>query len=258
MRLSPARRAPVILAFVLACAPAAFADDSYQIVHKYAHDRGAFTQGLVWLDGHLYESTGLKGQSSLRMVDLDTGSILQFTSLPADYFGEGLTAWGGTLVQLTWQNHVALVYDRFSFRVLRTVPVPEDGWGLTEDGKHLILSDGTATLRFLDPETLREVRHVTVTWRGAPVAKLNELEYIHGEIYANIWYSDRIARISPESGKVLGWIDLSGLLPPSERASDGAVLNGIAYDAQHDRLFVTGKLWPAIFEIKVLSEKRTK
>lgn len=231
MRLSPTCRALLFLA-AIACAAAARADESYQIVHKYPHDRGAFTQGLIWLDGHLYESTGLKGQSSLRMVDLETGKILQYTPLPADYFGEGMTEWGSTLVQLTWQNHVALVYDRFSFHVLRTVPVPEDGWGLTEDGKHLILSDGTSTLRFLDPETLHELRHVNVTWHGAPVVKLNELEYIHGEIYANIWYSDRIARISPETGKVLGWIDLSGLLPANERTSEGAVLNGIAYDAQ--------------------------
>jgi glutamine cyclotransferase len=170
----------------------------------------------------------------------------------SQYFAEGLAAWGSTLIQLTWQNHIALVYDRFSFRLLRTVPYPGEGWGLTQDGKSLILSDGTATLRFLDPVTLRELRRITVKDHGSPITQLNELEFIHGQIYANIWHSDRIARISPATGKVLGWIDLTGLLPPSQRSSPEAVLNGIAYDPAHDRLFVTGKLWPTLFEIKVL------
>lgn len=229
------------------------ADDGYRVVHAYPHDSRAFTQGLVYLDGHLYESTGLKGESSLRMENLDSGKIEQYAAVPAQYFGEGLASWGSTLIQLTWQSGIAFVYDRFSFRVLRTFHYPGEGWGLTQDGKRLILSDGTSTLRFLDPATFREVRRITVRSNGVPVTRLNELEYIHGEIYANIWYSDRIARISPASGKVLGWIDLSGLLSSGERTDPDAVLNGIAYDAPHDRLFVTGKLWPKIFEIKIVA-----
>ena len=236
----------------LLVAATARADDGYQIVQSYPHDQSAFTQGLIYLDGALYESTGLKGQSSLRKVDLDTGKILQFVADPADYFAEGLTNWGSTLVQLTWQSHIALVYDRATFHVLRTFQYPGEGWGLTQDGRNLILSDGTATLRFLDPATFNEVRRITVRSAGKPIDKLNELEYIHGEIYANIWYSDRIARISPQTGKVLGWIDLKGLAGAAGATANGAVLNGIAYDAAHDRLFVTGKLWPKIFEIRVV------
>jgi len=232
-------------------APAA-ESDTYQVVHTYPHDQQAYTQGLIYLDGHLYESTGLNGHSSLRMEDLETGSILHLQDVPSQYFAEGLTQWGSTLIQLTWQSHVALVYDRASFHFLRTLPYPGEGWGLTQDGKSLILSDGTAALRFLDPETFHELRHVTVKDHGAPVTQINELEFIHGQIYANIWHTDRIARISPATGKVLGWIDLTGLLPERQRSSPEAVLNGIAYDAEHDRLFVTGKLWPALFEIKVI------
>ena len=174
--------------------------------------------------------------------------------VPASTLPEGLAAWGSTLVQLTWQSHVAFVYDRFSFRLLRTFHYDGEGWGLTEDGRNLILSDGTATLRFFDPQTFREVRHIVVKDRGAPVTQLNELEYIHGQIYANVWHTDRIARISPATGQVLGWIDLTGLLAPGEVSDPEAVLNGIAYDAAHDRLFVTGKLWPKLFEIKVVPE----
>jgi glutamine cyclotransferase len=191
------------------------------------------------------------------MEDLDTGRLLEFVDVPSKYFGEGLTNWGSTLIQLTWQSHIALVYDRATFHLLRTLPYPGEGWGLTQDGTHLILSDGTPTLRFLDPETFHEVRSITVKDHGVPVKELNELEYIHGEIWANIWYADRIARISPATGKVLGWIDLKGLLPAAEHPNPGAVLNGIAYDAQHDRLFVTGKLWPKIFEIKVIPSQHT-
>jgi glutaminyl-peptide cyclotransferase len=250
------RCALLLLIFSAVAVFPARGDDGYQVVHAYPHDQSAFTQGLLYLDGHLYESTGLEGQSSLRMDDLETGKILQFAPLAANYFGEGLAAWGSELIQLTWQNHVAIVYDRFSFRQLRTFDYPGEGWGLTADDKTLILSDGTATLRFLDPATFREVRRVTVKSHGVPVTKLNELEYIHGEIYANIWYSDRIVRISPRDGTVLGFIDLAGLLPASQRANSGAVLNGIAYDSAHDRLFVTGKLWPKIFEIRINPEKR--
>jgi glutamine cyclotransferase len=231
--------------------------DTYQVLHTYPHDAQAFTQGLIFLDGHLYESTGIKGQSSLRMEDLETGKIDQFLEVPDKYFAEGLTNWGSTLIQLTWQSHIALVYDRSTFHLLRTFPYPGEGWGLTQDGKSIILSDGSASLRFLDPETFHELRRITVRNHGVPVTQLNELEFIHGQIYANIWHSDRIARISPATGRVLGWIDLTGLLPNADRSSPEAVLNGIAYDQAHDRLFVTGKLWPRIFEIKVVPKQPT-
>lgn len=241
--------------FALATAASAHADDSYRIVHAYPHDPRAYTQGLVYVDGHLYESTGLNGRSSLRMDDLATGRVLQSAPLAEQYFGEGLAAWGSTLVQLTWQAHVAFVYDRFTFRLLRTLHYNCEGWGLTADGKSLILSDGSAEIRFFDPATFRELRHIEVKDRGRPVTQLNELEYIHGEIYANVWHTNRIARISPSTGQVLGWIDLAGLLAPGEVSDPEAVLNGIAYDAAHDRLFVTGKLWPKLFEIKVVPAK---
>ncbi len=225
---------------------------SYRIVHTYPHDSSAFTQGLVYVDGMLYEGTGLPGRSSIRMVDLTTGRVLQKYDLPAQYFGEGLTDWGNNLIELTWQSHIGFVYDRFSFRLLRTFTYPWEGWGLTHDSRHLILSDGTAVLRLLDPSTFQPVGQITVTDQGKPVLNLNELEYIHGEIFANIWQTDKIARISPVTGKVLAWIDLAGLLPASQRQSSDAVLNGIAYDSKHDRLFVTGKLWPKLFEIKIV------
>jgi glutaminyl-peptide cyclotransferase len=241
-------------AFVTCIATTAFAADGYRVVHTYPHDRNAFTQGLIFLDGYLYESTGESGRSSLRMVDLETGRVLQNAPLEQKYFGEGLTSWGNTLVQLTWLSHVGFVYDRFSFRLLRTFDYDYEGWGLTQDGKNLIESDGSTTLRFLDPVSFKEVRRIEVTDNGKPVQELNELEYIHGEIYANIWHTDRIARISPASGHVLGWIDITGLLPAGQHVSAEGVLNGIAYDAQHDRLFVTGKLWPLLFEIKVVPE----
>jgi glutaminyl-peptide cyclotransferase len=246
----------VLLALLSAFAHAA---DSYRIVNTYPHDQQAFTQGLIYIDGHLYESTGIAGRSSLRMEELETGRILKFHDVPGKYFAEGLTDWGNTLVQLTWETHVAFVYDRSTFRLLNTFHYDGEGWGLTHDTKNLILSDGSATLRFFDPATFHEVRRVTVKDQGKPVAQLNELEFIHGEIYANIWHTDRIARISPNTGKVLGWIDLSGLLPASQRSDSEAVLNGIAYDTAHNRLFVTGKLWPKIFEIGIVptQEKRT-
>jgi glutamine cyclotransferase len=256
MRISVLLRA-LCLSFFLVEAAAAAAQqvDTYQVIHSFPHDSAAFTQGLVYLDGHLYESTGINGKSSLREEDLETGRILKFQDVPSQYFAEGLTEWGSTLIQLTWQSHVALIYDRANFRFLRTFPLPGEGWGLTHDSTSLILSDGTSTIRFLDPATFRELRHIVVKDRGVPVKQLNELEYIHGEIYANIWYSDRIARIAPSTGKVIGWIDLAGLYPKAERSNQGAVLNGIAYDAAHDRLFVTGKLWPKVFEIKVVPRK---
>ena len=226
--------------------------DGYKVIHVYPHDTSAFTQGLIYLDGFLYEGTGLKGKSEIRMVDLETGKVLQHYNLPNRYFGEGLTNWGSTLVELTWQAHEGFVYDRFSFRLLRTFNYPGEGWGLTHDQRSLILSDGTPNLRFLDPKTFKEIRRVRVTDGGEPIENLNELEYIHGEIYANIWNTNRIARIAPQTGKVLSWIDLTGILPRQEMENDNAVLNGIAYDEKGGRLFVTGKLWPKLFEIKVV------
>lgn len=254
MRLSRFPRLLAVLALFAATATLACAADTYKIVHTYPHDPKAYTQGLIYLDGHLYESTGLNGRSSLRMVDLETGSVQQQIPVPSKYFAEGLTNWGSTLVQLTWLAHTGFVYDRFSFRLLRTFHYDGEGWGLTEDGAHLILSDGTATLRFIDPQTFRVVRSIVVKDGGSPVTQLNELEYVHGEIYSNVWHTDRIARISPATGKVLGWIDLSGLLAADQHPDPEAVLNGIAYDPAHNRLFVTGKLWPQLFEIAVIPE----
>jgi glutaminyl-peptide cyclotransferase len=243
----------VLVCWIVLCLVAkAFAADTYRIVHTFPHDQQAFTQGLIFLDGHLYESTGIEGKSSLREEELETGRILKFLEVPDSYFAEGLTSWGPMLVQLTWQSHVALIYDRATFHFLRSFHFDGEGWGLTQDGKHLILSDGTATLRFFDPATFAETGRITVKDHGKPVTQLNELEFIRGEIYANIWHSDRIARIAPTTGAVVGWIDLSGLLPASQRSGNEAVLNGIAYDAAHDRLFVTGKLWPKLFEIEVI------
>ena len=232
--------------------PTSVQADTYQIVHVYPHDSKAFTQGLIYIDGHLYESTGLNGSSSIRMEDLSTGQVLQHYDLPAEYFGEGLTDWGSTLVQLTWKAHKGFVYDRFSFSVLRTFQYEGEGWGLTHDEKQLIMSDGTSYLRFLNPKSFRETRRIHVTdENGHPVENLNELEYIHGEIYANVWETDKIVRISPRTGKILGWIDLSRLIDKRELAGADAVLNGIAYDSAGHRLFVTGKLWPKVFEIRV-------
>jgi glutamine cyclotransferase len=207
------------------------------------------------MDGNLYESTGIRGQSTLREEDLETGRIQRMQLVSDQYFAEGLTNWQNTLIQLTWQSHVGLVYDRATFRLLHTFHYEGEGWGLTHDGKNLILSDGTANLRFFNPDTFKEVRSITVKDKGKPIKWLNELEYIHGEIYANVWHTDRIARISPATGRVLGWIDLKGLMPRSELSNDEAVLNGIAYDSARDRLFVTGKLWPKIFEITLVPEK---
>jgi glutamine cyclotransferase len=248
------RRILSALFLFFALVPLAFAAETYRIVHTYPHDPHAFTQGLVFIDGRLYESTGLNGQSSLRMVDLETGHVLQEQPVDKKHFAEGLTTWGSTLVQLTWESHLGFVYDRFSFRLLRTFSYTGEGWGLTQDGKSLILSDGTNMLRFFDPATFREVRHISVRDKGKPVTELNELEFVHGEVYANVWHSDRIARISPSTGNVLGWIDLNGLLPAAEHSSPEAVLNGIAFDSAHNRLFVTGKLWPKLFEIEVVSK----
>jgi glutamine cyclotransferase len=225
----------------------------YRIINTYPHDRHAFTQGLIFLDGFLYESTGLNGRSSVRKVRLETGEVLQQRAVDPKYFAEGLTDWGARLIQLTWQTSVGFVYDRASFQPERSFQYTGEGWGITHDKTRLIMSDGTAAggLRFLDPETLRETGRVVVRDHGRPVQYLNELEYIRGEVWANIWQTDRLARINPKTGDVVAWVDLTGLLPRTEYLEQGAVLNGIAYDAAGDRIFVTGKLWPKLFEIRV-------
>lgn len=223
----------------------------YQLVKSYPHDRQAFTQGLVYLDGFLYEGTGLNGQSSIRKVRLENGEVVQQRRLDEKYFGEGIAVWGKTLVQLTWQSEVGFVYDLASFDPLKTFGYRGEGWGLTHDGTRLIMSDGTPVLRFLDPATFKETGRLTVKDGVVPVDDLNELEWVKGEILANVWQSQRIARINPKTGQVIGWIDLSGLLSPREAVGTD-VMNGIAYDTAGDRLFVTGKLWPRVFEIRIV------
>ncbi|RUA15981.1 MAG: glutaminyl-peptide cyclotransferase [Clostridia bacterium] len=222
----------------------------YRVLAVYPHDQGAFTEGLEYVDGNFYESTGLRGRSSLRKVDLATGEVLQMRPIADQYFGEGVTRFGDKLYQLTWQSHLGFVYDRASFEPLATFRYPTEGWGLTQNGRALIMSDGTPHLYFLDPRTLTLLRQVTVRDEAGPVWRLNELEYIDGEVYANVWQTDRIARIDPETGRVLAWIDLTGLLPEADRPG-ADVLNGIAWDVAGGRLFVTGKLWPKLFQIEL-------
>lgn len=225
----------------------------YHIQHVYAHDPAAFTQGLQFVDGALYEGTGLNGKSSVRRVEIESGKVLQQHDVPAEHFGEGITVWKSDLIELTWQSHVAFVYDRRTFQPKKQFAYAGEGWGLTHDGVNLIMSDGSDQLRVLDPVTFAEKRRIRVTAAGAPLRNLNELEYVKGEIFANIWTTDYVARIARGTGRVVGYIDLRGLLTPAERASTD-VLNGIAYDAARDRLFITGKLWPKLFEIKLVKK----
>ena len=223
----------------------------YEVVRSYPHDRGAFTQGLFIRNGVFYEGTGMNGQSGIRKVRIETGEVLQSRPLAQQYFGEGIVEWKGSILQLTWQHGIGFVYDAETFAPTRTFTYRGEGWGITHDGTRLIMSDGTAQLRFLDPSALKETSRVTVRDARGPVEKLNELEFVKGEVFANVWGTDRIARISPSDGRVTGWIDLAGLLTRSERA-EADVLNGIAYDAAADRLFVTGKWWPRVFEIRLI------
>lgn len=220
------------------------------MVRAYPHDRAAFTQGLAFdEEGALYESTGQRGQSSLRRVELSTGAVKQRHDLAPALFGEGITVFADRIIQLTWQAGRAFVYDKASFDLLHEFAYRTEGWGLTHDGRRLIMSDGTATLYFRRPDTFTETSRVTVRDHRGPVIRLNELEYVRGEILANIWQTDRVARIDPQTGHVIGWIELAGLLQPSDRHQPVDVLNGIAYDPRTDRLFVTGKWWPRLFEI---------
>jgi len=222
-----------------------------EVVNTFPHDTNAFTQGFACCDGELYEGTGLNGHSSIRRVELATGRVLQQHDLPRSYFGEGITLWGDELIQLTWTSRTGFIYDRRSFRLRSRFSYPTEGWGVTHDDTRLIMSDGSATLYFRESDTFAETGRILVTDGGAPVTNLNELEFIRGEIWANVWRQYRIARISPASGQVLSWIDISGLLSPLDRVLAGSP-NGIAYDATSDRIFVTGKRWPKVFEIRVL------
>jgi glutamine cyclotransferase len=253
-------RRTVLIAFVsllAACAPRGHAATpvyGYQVVRTYPHDPNAFTEGLFLRDGFLYESTGLEGASSIRKTVLETGSVENERSISSQFFGEGIIDWKDRLIQLTWKNQIGFVYGIDDFETKGDFSYPGEGWALTRDDKRLIMSDGTSRLRFLDPETLKETGGVTVTDEGRPVDQLNELEWVKGEILANVWQTDRIARIDPATGKVTGWIDLTGLLPDADRAR-ADVLNGIAYDAKADRLIVTGKLWPRLYEIRVVPRR---
>ena len=232
-----------------AAAPAAHY--TYEVVRSWPHDRGAFTQGLLVRNGSLLESTGLNGRSSLREVELATGRVLKQVPVAREYFAEGLAVIGDRAFQLTWQTQRGFVYDADTFRRLGEFTYEGEGWGLTTDGTQLVLSDGTNRLRFLDPKTFAVVRTVNVTLDGVPLGRLNELEWINGEVFANVWQTDTVVRIDPATGKVRGVIDFSGLLPAAERAPDTDVLNGIAYDPATGRLLVTGKHWPKLYEVRL-------
>lgn len=251
------RLSTLVLTACSTAASAAIPVYGYKVVHVYPHDTGAYTEGLFYKNGYLYESTGRAGESTVRKVELKSGETVQRHNLPSRYFGEGIVDWKDRLVQLTWQSQTGFVYDLTSFKPLRNFSYPGEGWALTRDTRHLYMSDGSAVLRVLDPESLAATGSIMVTADGEPVSNLNELEWVKGEIYANIWLTNRIARIDPVSGHVVGWIDLSGLLDINQLPDPGNdVLNGIAYDAAHDRLFVTGKHWPKLFEIRLVQQPR--
>jgi glutaminyl-peptide cyclotransferase len=227
-----------------------------EVVRTYPHDRSAFTEGLFYEGGWLYESTGEGARPAIRKVSLATGKVVQGRDIAPMFFGEGIVAWQGRLIELTWQNHIGFIYDLKTFQPLGSFNYPGEGWALTQDGRRIIMSDGSPQLRFLDPTTLKETGRLTVTADGVPLRNVNELEWVKGEIFANIWMTGRIARIDPVSGKVVGWIDVSKLMDPRQVGNDpDAVANGIAYDAAHDRLFVTGKLWPRLFEIRLVRRR---
>ncbi|MEA9578911.1 glutaminyl-peptide cyclotransferase [Xanthomonas sp. WHRI 10064A] len=225
----------------------------YTVVNRYPHDTAAFTEGLFYLNGHLYESTGELGHSSVRKVELETGRVLQQADTPTPYYGEGIVAWGDRLIQLTWRNQRGFVYDLATLTPRSHFAYAGEGWALTSDNRNLYMSDGTARIRRLDPQTLQQTGTIKVTAGGKPLDNLNELEWVKGELWANVWLTTRIARIDPASGKVIGWIDLKALVPDADTLTDPSndVLNGIAYDAEHDRLFVTGKRWPQLYEIRL-------
>jgi len=224
---------------------------SYTVVNVFPHDKSAFTQGLAYRNGFLYEGTGIKGKSSLRKVSLESGKVVQQVDLGSEYFGEGITLLKDKVFQLTWESKTGFIYDLNTFHLLQKFSYSGEGWGLTADGRELFLSDGTSEIRVLDSETLKEKRRIKVHDGSSKVEQLNELEFVEGQIFANVWHSSRVARISPDTGEVVGWIDLTGLPSTVYRLEPEAVLNGIAYDPIQKRLFVTGKLWPSVFEIKL-------
>ena len=241
-----------VLVFVIVIDSPVFSEPAnytYTVVNVYPHDQTAFTQGLVFEDGTLYEGTGLFGQSTLRGVDLETGNVAQLYELPEDLFGEGITIFNNKIIQLTWQNHTGFVYDKNSFDLLQDFTYSIEGWGITNDGTNLIMSDGTAYLYFLDPETFQIIDQIEVIYEE-PVTRLNELEYIGERVYANIWMTEKIAIVNPETGQVTGWINLEGL--KAAEHPNANVLNGIAYDKNSERLFVTGKLWSNLYEIELV------
>lgn len=242
---------PVVFVLLSGGSGSAPVSYTYSVVSVYPHDRNAFTEGLVFEDGFLFESTGLYGESTLRRVELETGTVVHVHALPDEFFGEGITVFGDRIVQLTWQSRRGLVYSRDSFDLLREFSYDTEGWGITDDGSRLIMSDGTATLYFLDPETFERTGQVEVRDNNGPVTRLNELEYVRGYVYANVWMEERIAIVDPQTGQVEGWLDLSGI-QGSESLGVEDVLNGIAYDAVGDRLFVTGKRWSQVFEIELV------
>ena len=223
----------------------------YEVVDNYPHDPTAFLQGLLWSEGDFYESTGLHGQSTLRRIEFPSGKILKSISLPFELFGEGIALADKRLIQLTWKSKRGLVYDRDSFVLLREFRYETEGWGITYDGKHLVMSDGSSDLTYLDPDSFAPVRKLSVVMNGRPIDNLNELEYIEGEIWSNVWQTDLILRINPATGQVTSFLNLKGILPAGMRTGNEDVLNGIAYDVQQKRIFVSGKLWPRIFEIRV-------
>jgi len=229
----------------------------FDIVHTYPHDPSAFTEGLFYLDGFLYESTGLERHSSIRKVQIDTGAVIQKLAIPAQYFGEGIVNWGDRIVSLTWKSHIGFVFDLATFTLQRDFRYDGEGWALTQDGKQIIMSDGTSQLRFINPTTMKETKRIQVTLEGKPIHNLNELEWVKGEIFANVWETNWIVRIDPGSGHIVGLINLAGLLSPyGQVLGPEAVLNGIAYDESGDRLFVTGKNWPKLFEIRLRKSGR--
>jgi glutaminyl-peptide cyclotransferase len=254
------RRLTLSLAAVLAAAPAAAAvpTGGFEVRHAYPHDPGAFTEGLFYLNGDLFESTGLEGHSNIRRVRLSDGAVLQSQTISPSLFGEGIVNWGNEIISLTWRDQVGFRWDLKTLGLKTSFRYPGEGWALTQDGKHLIMSDGSPTLRVLDPTSFRQVRAIHVTADGRPVANLNELEWVKGEILANIWQTRLIARIDPATGKVKAWIDMSGLPETQAGANPEAVLNGIAYDREHDRLFVTGKDWPHLYEIRLTPPRATR
>jgi glutaminyl-peptide cyclotransferase len=242
------------LAFFLSPAVAGPAPvDGYKVVATYSHSTDSYTEGFLYLDGRFYEGTGRNGKSTVIAYDLRTGSVVLRHDLPPEYFGEGVVDWGPYILEWPWKSEICFVYDRATLQLVTQFNYEGEGWGMTHTASELITSDGSATLTFRDPNTFQESHHIVVKDNGKTIDSLNELEFVKGEIYANIWHSDKIARISPQDGHVIAWIDLTGLLPAAQKTEAEAVLNGIAYDAQHDRLFVTGKLWPTIFEIKIVS-----